>query len=1358
MFGSLTPVRPSPPEASPPEAPAFTAPATIAGTAEVGQVLTATPGTVTGNPTPTSEYQWYRGASEITGETGLTYTAVLADDGESITWKHTATNVAGSAESTSNGITIGGIALANIDIMRSAGHEIPDPNEWWIEHPTTSDLKSNLKAPHLNDPGGQGISTRRFMPNIPLTSSNYDNFDYNDDAAGEQAINGWMESSSYPQQHAMLSWYKLEVDSDTTGFNTLQASAKSMFGTGLQSENAWNESYILYGQFYTDHAWSALLSLDWLVWDDVAEFEAAFARVKSIIDHYESTNIQLFHDAHRGYMAMPDNCSHHYALYALLAMIVSGVNPGGAADLWADSVFDNMDADPLNDTSVYWSPFHFLNQCSMAGKSTGGGEDWGRLTNAVGASFGTGAGGYEFYIMIGVTYYTFFVDAATNNAYQLHDKCLYWKHKYKSMQVIEEEPVSRRLKNQNDASYMAEVEARRYGDTIQGRTYAWYRENRPPWDGINVAHAELRALSGPHTATAALPPASSYAGRIGQRWVYKEDMSDVDGSFMFFTTCRDLSLARVEELETWFYFKQGNVGLVDGCAGRGNGHPGLGNGMAITVQAPNGEPRMMGSLSATDSWSYGGNSKPYSTDGHEFPPEVANELVHLIGTSTFTLQGNGHYTWNVDYMETGGSSGRYRTGWVSQFPLSVAEADHDFDPVNKVYQVTYRVQFSGTTHTGNGDNMYVGWHFAPNFVSTPITDGFEFGDGTDLIRVLVEGLNGTSLTKQVRNQWDYGTHTMLLDHYEVEGDTFATAPERMKENVGYAPTGGIVANTLYTVRVTCSMNPSEEAPAWTADVDISGTLDLNEVLTVVPGTATGTPTPTITYQWYRSDDVLGTGEAAISGETGTTYTTTGAAGADDGKFIGVKATATNSEGTAVSTSTRYGINAIGYGNYTIATVGTFDPADVDQVSNPDAVDHPEFTTAINSPDCWWADSLRPLDAARADEYYAKPRRLGGNAGEFNPRMSYNTTDKCVDVLSYQAFDIGSNDFTTIDITVNGRTYQFTDVTWAGDGSPTLTYTVDMAEVGGTSDTGTIVMEVDSSGWAGNWTLSASGQPGEIEETFSIAGTGDELGATLSGSGDSGTIVCNGEKEQGLPLTYNSHLFWPPMSHDGASHSGVPSTQCTMASVQWEMKFETGGWNGGKMLQVSSHLDRYHAELNCYSGYGNFNPPDNDTDWGRMPCVRVYYAGLPDGGSINGDVNGESNPIRGDGNRCQPNLGPEDHWGTPPVPDSSHVTEVGGDQYIVGPQSGWIRMTMTFDWRVPATHKFWFHVEDERTPRTLVAGISGDGYPLEWDSFNDVIAGFWIEFSNSSTDNTKDTTFKFRNLLVVKDKFAWEAYE
>lgn len=86
--------------------PIFTVNPQITGTAVVNQTLTCDGGTVTGGGVITKTYQWYRGATLISGATNSTYTLVQDDAGQNIKCTVTATNSAGSASADSNTVAI----------------------------------------------------------------------------------------------------------------------------------------------------------------------------------------------------------------------------------------------------------------------------------------------------------------------------------------------------------------------------------------------------------------------------------------------------------------------------------------------------------------------------------------------------------------------------------------------------------------------------------------------------------------------------------------------------------------------------------------------------------------------------------------------------------------------------------------------------------------------------------------------------------------------------------------------------------------------------------------------------------------------------------------------------------------------------------------------------------------------------------------------------------------------------------------------------------------------------------------------------------------------------------------------------
>ena len=92
-------------------APVNVAAPSIASSAFVGEVLTVSPGAWSG-AFAASTYQWKRDGSNISGQTGTTYTTRAADDGKTVTCTETRTNLAGSASETTAGcaVTVGATA------------------------------------------------------------------------------------------------------------------------------------------------------------------------------------------------------------------------------------------------------------------------------------------------------------------------------------------------------------------------------------------------------------------------------------------------------------------------------------------------------------------------------------------------------------------------------------------------------------------------------------------------------------------------------------------------------------------------------------------------------------------------------------------------------------------------------------------------------------------------------------------------------------------------------------------------------------------------------------------------------------------------------------------------------------------------------------------------------------------------------------------------------------------------------------------------------------------------------------------------------------------------------------------------
>ena len=89
-----------------PLAPANSVAPVVSGTPIVADALTCSAGTWTGDPAPTLSYQWLRDDSAISGATDDTYIVQTVDLGHVLSCQVTASNVAGQAGSTSNGVQV----------------------------------------------------------------------------------------------------------------------------------------------------------------------------------------------------------------------------------------------------------------------------------------------------------------------------------------------------------------------------------------------------------------------------------------------------------------------------------------------------------------------------------------------------------------------------------------------------------------------------------------------------------------------------------------------------------------------------------------------------------------------------------------------------------------------------------------------------------------------------------------------------------------------------------------------------------------------------------------------------------------------------------------------------------------------------------------------------------------------------------------------------------------------------------------------------------------------------------------------------------------------------------------------------
>jgi hypothetical protein len=137
------------------------------------------------------------------------------------------------------------------------------------------------------------------------------------------------------------------------------------------------------------------------------------------------------------------------------------------------------------------------------------------------------------------------------------------------------------------------------------------------------------------------------------------------------------------------------------------------------------------------------------------------------------------------------------------------------------------------------------------------------------------------------------------DHYTAQT---ADVGHRLRVQVTATNSSG---SGVAVSRPTGVVQPTGTAPKNTAPPTISGTQQDGATLTVSPGSWSGTPAPSFSYQWERC---VGTGGgcAAISGATSTTYVATSA---DVAHTLLVQVTAKNATGSSTANTAETGLIA-----------------------------------------------------------------------------------------------------------------------------------------------------------------------------------------------------------------------------------------------------------------------------------------------------------------------------------------------------------------------------------------------------------------------------------------------------------------
>lgn len=192
--------------------------------------------------------------------------------------------------------------------------------------------------------------------------------------------------------------------------------------------------------------------------------------------------------------------------------------------------------------------------------------------------------------------------------------------------------------------------------------------------------------------------------------------------------------------------------------------------------------------------------------------------------------------------------------------------------------------------------------------SAPVNSAVPTISGTARIGVVLTSSNGTwsgnpapTYTRQwLRGDTAEGPFTPISGATAVTYTPVAADLGKFLRVVvtGTNSQGSAEANSAATAAVAAAL----AAPVNTTAPAVTGTPEVDSVLTTTNGTWTGNPTPTYARAWQRSADGT-TGWVAISGATATTYTLTAA---DDAHYVRCAVTGTNSQGAVTATS-----NAVG---------------------------------------------------------------------------------------------------------------------------------------------------------------------------------------------------------------------------------------------------------------------------------------------------------------------------------------------------------------------------------------------------------------------------------------------------------------
>ncbi|MGB7328756.1 MAG: hypothetical protein WBD31_28010 [Rubripirellula sp.] len=593
---------------------------------------------------------------------------------------------------------------------------------------------------------------------------------------------------------ALRAHYERDIGHDPQAYARSMAEAKSLFHSHIDAKLASEKRFpgFIVASVVTCDELTAVLALDWIQWDSKAEFEEAYSKVKKLIDRNilscEQNNRNWRSDGTNqgeGHWNASSYVTSAYYLEQFLAIGVFGINPGGDSHRWADEAIDRIGINPTDDQTAVYSTFDAANTLNLLSLGNGGGREWGAHDSS------TSLGGYESSLAFGATVQLRMLDTATNSHWDLVQNSLYLNSRHLGL-CVHEDLFVEHTGFHPDAAGMVETWARLFNGKTAGSRYAWLTQRSPNHTSTKLS--VFQAIAGEKPAAEA-PPAKPFADRVGSRWYYLEDQSRPDSTFRMCAHLRSLDCHREMGDERVLRFAVGKVGLVEGHGNRSSPSGALSNGIWVGQKAPSGDPQ----FASRDWWSQGMSQEIYHSSNRAVMPQpVASQARYLKGKQPKPAFVDGSFSWTQDWSE-----------WCGIFNGKQVAADPRWTKAVSSYEIAPEAKSIIVTDTlaiDLTDDLYLGWHFSPSHPPQMLPNGFEFGDGIDLIRVTIEPLDDFTLVPRVKRNpsgFDLGTYKLGLDwHSTGNGGKL----DRIAANVGFVPQKPSPSGT-YKVRITIQANP-----------------------------------------------------------------------------------------------------------------------------------------------------------------------------------------------------------------------------------------------------------------------------------------------------------------------------------------------------------------------------------------------------------------------------------------------------------------------------------------------------------------------------------------------------------------------